>query len=314
MIATATARSQGVVHDAVRRGDGSCLGVLDGAAMKPRWSWVLWVVVASGCATARLVGQAPGCPRDPGIPRTLVLEPLFEVAEWQAGSKTEYARVVSPVLGGSDALGLWAAHASTAGSGAPTTIAISRQVREKPLFAQAPILSELHRRLFVSIQRLRPSWRVTSTSAVPTLAGPVRLVRTVISSSATVASDRAGKSLAFGFGLLLWPLQLYAARPVQETVLVGGTLERYEADASALPARLVRYPSQPDAAVSTVGMAPLRRAFDLEVEYEEGLLADEGPRTSVLLEGFVQRLAVAIVAIAEEPESTALPLSSPSPP
>jgi len=88
--------------------------------------------------------------------------------------------------------------------------------------------------------------------------------------------------------------------PVEETMRVFGILERFNVDAAVLPTRLVRYPSQPDFAVNLAGILSVRHEFGLDVAYEEGLLADEKPRTRVLVDGFVDRLASAVIAIVEE--------------
>jgi hypothetical protein len=45
----------------------------------------------------------------------------------------------------------------------------------------------------------------------------------------------------------------------------------------------------------------LRRPFGFDLTYEEGLLADQRPRTNVLLDGFIDRLASATIALVEEP-------------
>jgi hypothetical protein len=257
----------------------------------------------SGCATAKLA-QAPSVvSADPGVARALVLEPFFEAADWKTTLKTEYAQVSNPY-----ALG----YGSTGNTG-PTSVAITRQVQEKPLFARLAMLAEEHRRLLGAVQRLRPSWRVTSTSGASLLTGPVTVVRTVIEGSELTASDRTGKNLAFAFGLVLWPLEIYAGFPVEETQHVQGSLERYEADAKLVTGRLVRYPTQPDAAVNLAGLTPLRRPFGLDVSYTEGLLANELPRTAVLLDGFIDRLAAAVVALVEEQPADALPPPPPMP-
>ena len=135
----------------------------------------------------------------------------------------------------------------------------------------------------------------------PLLVGPVTVVRTVIDGNELVASDRTLKGLAFGFGLLIPPLQLIHIDPVHETQRVYGLLERFPLQGEALKARLVKYPSQPDFAVNLAGVQQVRREFGLDVEYTEGVLADEGPRALVLIDGFVDRLASATIALVEEP-------------
>ena len=151
------------------------------------------------------------------------------------------------------------------------------------------------------VQRLRPSWRVSSTSSLAALDGQVSIVRVIVRNSEIVQSNRAFKNLAFAFGLVLWPLQLFNIAPVTETQRVYGALERYLTDAQTAKARLVRYQTQPDSAFNASGYSPLGRSFGLDVTYEEGLLADEAPRKVVLPEGFAERLAAAVVALVEEP-------------
>lgn len=261
-----------------------------------RLALALLVALGSGCATAHLVGPPPVAAPDPGGARTVVLEPFFESAEWRTRQTTEYVQVSpNPLYGG-----YYGGYSSM-----PSTVALNRQVVEKPLFARVEVLADLHRRLLGELQKLRPSWRVTSTSGLPLIIGPVTVVRTVIAGNELTASDRTLKNLAFGFGFVIWPLEILAGFPVQETQRAWGALERYEGDAVALRARLVRYPTQPDSAVNLAGFTPLRHEFGLDVAYEEGLLASELPRTGVLIDGLVQRLAVAMVAIVEEPPPAA---------
>jgi hypothetical protein len=62
----------------------------------------------------------------------------------------------------------------------------------------------------------------------------------------------------------------------------------------------VKYATQPDFAVNFSGLPPRTQPFALDVEYEEGLFADESPRLGVLLDGFVEKLAFAIVTLIEE--------------
>lgn len=282
------------------------------SAGAPRLRWgraagaALLLTLASGCATARLVGDPPLATADPGVARTVVLEPFFESAEWRSRLTTEYVQVSpNPLMGYGYGYGGY--------SGMPSTVALNRQIVEKPLFARVEVLADLHRRLLGELQKLRPSWRVTSTAGLPLITGPVTVVRTVIGGNDLTSSDRTLKNLAFGFGFVIWPLEILAGFPVQETQRAIGALERYEADAEALRSRLVRYPTQPDSAVNLSGFTPLRHEFGLDVAYEEGLLANEFPRTGVLIEGLVQRLAVAMVAIVEEPPGAA-PAPAPPPP
>lgn len=275
---------------------------------------VLLLLAVTGCATAKLAQDRAFFPPDPGLPRTVVLEPLFEMADWQTSTRTEYAQVVgSP----------YSPYRSTALMGyggssySPTTVAVTREVQEKPLFARTEVMAEIHRRLLGELQRRRPSWRVTSTSGASALKGEVTVVRTIIEASPTAASDRALKNLALGFGFVIWPLQLIHIDPVHETVRVVGLLERFGTLGESLEQRLVRYPTQPDFAVNLSGLSALRRPFGLDVAFTEGVLANELPRAAVLIEGFVDRLASAVIAIVEEPPGPApalTPTPSPTPP
>ncbi len=272
--------------------------------------WFGLVTALSGCATARLTGEPPRVSPDPGVARTVILEPLFENAPLQRGTRTELARVSPSTLSPSP----YGYGTSGVGYGAPTTVPVQFTVNEKPLFAKPVVLAELHRKLLPELQKLRPSWRVSSTSGASTLSGTVAVVRTIIGGNFLVASDRPLKNLAFGFGLLLWPLEILAAQPVQETMKVLGSLERFQLDASAVAQRLVRYSSQPDAAVNLSGQTPVRHEFGVDVAYEEGLLASDLPRPGVLADGLVQALAAAIVALVEEPGGEAPPPALPPPP
>lgn len=255
---------------------------------------VLIAVLASGCATAKLVGERAFTPEDPRVARTVVLEPLFELAELQTSTRTEWATLGTGY--GSPGFGFGMTPLGAPGQ----TVAVTRTVQEKPFFAKPETLTEIQRLVLLEVQRRRPSWRVTSTAGAPLLSGPVTVVRTVIEGNETIATNRALKNLAFGFGLLIWPLQLVHVTPVEETVRVFGLLERFELESAGLSQRLVKYPSQPDFAVNLAGFTPLRRPFGLDLTYEEGLLADERPRPAVLVEGFVDRLASAVIALVEE--------------
>lgn len=249
--------------------------------------------LATGCATAKLVGPPSFTPDDPGNARTVIIEPFFELAELQTTTRTQYAQLSSSPygLGG---MGFGSTFPSS------NTVAITQQISEKPFFAKAATLAQLQTRVLAEVQRRRPSWRVTSTGGAPLLKGEVSIVRTIIQGNELVESNRTLKNLAFGFGLVIWPLQLVNISPVEETTRVFGILERFGVDANALSTRLVKYPTQPDFAVNLAGVQSVRREFGLDVSYEEGLLADERPRSTVLIDGFVDRLAAAMVAIVEE--------------
>jgi hypothetical protein len=265
--------------------------------MFARWSSMLCLLcLGSGCATARLVGDRAFTPEDPRVERTVVVEPLFELAELQTTTRTEFAQLSSSPYG----FGGMGSNFNSMNSMGGNTIALTREVQEKPLFAKHPMLVELQARVLAEVQRRRPSWRVTSTGGAGLLKGNVTIVRTVIQGNELVESNRSLKNLAFGFGLVIWPLQLVNLSPVEETMRVYGILERFNVDAAILPARLVKYPSQPDFSVNLAGIGSVRHEFGLDVAYEEGLLADEKPRTRVLVDGFVDRLAAAVIAIVEE--------------
>lgn len=253
-----------------------------------------------GCATAKLVSEPAFTPEDPNQPRSVVIEPLFEMAAPITMTFREDNPYATPPYGtGPNLYGiLGIARPGTSGF-VPANI--ERTVDEKPFFAQVPTLVELHRRLLAEVQRRRPSWRVTSTGGAQNLNGPVTVVRTIIEGNELVASDRAWKNIAFALGLVVPPFQFFNINPVEETVRVQGLVERFGLDATAVPARLVKYPTQPDSAVNLANVPSLRREFGFEFTYEEGLLADQRPRTNVLLDGFIDRLASAAIALVEEP-------------
>ena len=255
--------------------------------MKPA---VLSLLLASGCATAHLAGPVPITAPDPGDPRLVVVEPFFETAQWKTTVKTE----IATVMGGNPGIG------ATTGSPFAQDVAVQHTVTEKPLFARVAVLAEQHRQVLAEVQRLRPNWRVTSTSGVQVLTGPVSLVRVIVGDAEVVESNRPLKNLAFGFGLVIWPLLLATVSPVEETQRVYGVLDRYSLDVEQLKGRLVRYPSQPDFAVNTTNLPAMEREFGLDLSYEEGLLANEVPREGVLIRGFSLKLASAIVAMLEE--------------
>lgn len=259
----------------------------------PRLLPLLSLALSSSCATAKLVGDRAFTAEDPQIPRTVVIEPLFELAELQTTTRTEYA-----TLGSGYGNLVFGSAFNTTG---PSSVAITRQIQEKPFFAKPTTLVELQHRLLAEVQRRRPSWRVTSTSGSQLLKGNVTVVRTIIEGNDLVASDRTLKNLAFAFGLIILPLQFININPVEETVRVYGLVERFNVDATSLQTRLVKYPSQPDFAVNLANVPSLKREFGLDVTYEEGLLADERPRPKVLIEGFIDRLASATIALVEEP-------------
>ena len=257
----------------------------------------------TGCATARIIGPPIVTTPDRQQQRVVVIEPFFETAEW----KTEVLRVSSPLspfaptpMGAGSGISIGTAMSPGTGpiTGAGPTSELTQVV--KPLLAQVASLAAEHRLVLQHVQRLRPTWRVSSTSGLQAEGGPVTVVRTIIEKSEIVGTDRALKSTAFAFGLVLLPLQIYNFWPVTETERAYGKLQRYSTDAATVKARLVRYKTQPDSAFDATGIEPLDREFGLDMTYEEGLLADEAPRKVALIEAFSERLASAIVAIVEE--------------
>jgi hypothetical protein len=275
------------------------------------------LVAGSCCATAKLAQEKSVFPPDPGVERNVVLEPLFELADWKLTTRTDYAYVSPSHFGSAPGYAGYpgyGAYGSGYGSG---TMPVTTLVAEKPLFARNDVLVELQRRLLMEVQKRRPSWRVTSTGGANLLSGEAVIVRTIIEGNEVTVSDRTLKGLCFGVGLFLWPVLFCAAQPVEETEHVTGLVERFITTADVLRTRLVKYPTQPDYAVNVAGIAGLRRQFGLDVTYQEGVLANEGPRRGVLIEGLVDRLATAIIAVVEEPEvppAAPPPTPAPSPP
>lgn len=278
------------------------------------------LVASSGCATAKLAQEKSVFPPDPGVERNVVLEPLFELADWKTTTRTDYAYVSPGNYGGYPGYSGYqgyGAYGSGFGSG---TMPVTTLVAEKPLFARNDVLIELQRRLLMEVQNRRPSWRVTSTGGANLLSGEAVLVRTIIEGNEVTVSDRTLKGLCFGVGLIVWPLMFCAAQPVEETEHVTGLVERFTTTADVLQTRLVKYPTQPDYAVNVSGIPGLRRQFGLDVTYQEGVVANEGPRRGVLIAGLVDRLATAIIAVVEDPEVPAAPATAapptpaPSPP
>lgn len=215
-----------------------------------------------GCATATLVGQRPPLSTiEAGPPRTVVIEPLFERSELQISAPK------------------------------PT---------DKALYLRPQVRAAVFERLVATVTKLRPQWRVAAPGALAAITGPVVLVRTVLDTSELAESDRTLKNAAFAFGLVLLPLQILAAFPVEETQRTTGTLSRLKLDAAVLKDRLVKYATQADFAVNVAGHTPAQQPFSFDVTYEEGLFADESPRTAVLVEGLVEKLAYAIVTFIEE--------------
>lgn len=242
----------------------------------------LALLLCSACAPAKVVGPpilVPPQVRPP--PVVVVLEPFFENAPFDLKPRPK-------------------TYTSWSGVGPPQEVTVYQDVQEKPLFARIAALEVEHRIVLDEMRRLRPDWRIISTGELPSVEGPVRLVRVIIGDDEIVGSNRALLSVATAFGVVIWPLLLVNLQPVHEATQVQGTLTLYEANASELRARLLRYQTQPDFAVDTRGLAtPRVQPFAVDVEYEEGLFASNEKRGPVLLRGFSERLAPAVVALVE---------------
>lgn len=209
-----------------------------------------------------------------GPARVVVLEPVQEQAPWKR----------TPGGGGRD----------------PAT---APAASDKALFSRPATLAALHERLVKTVCALRPTWTVLAPSSAQERRRPLTVVRVSVGANELVASDRTLKNVAFAFGLVLLPLQLIAAMPVEETQRVTGQLEVAPVPAGGLGSRLVKFANQPDFAVNHAGLVVRAQPFALDIEYQEGLFADETPRPGVLLDGLVERLAFAVVTLIEE-EST----------
>ncbi|MBL8924492.1 MAG: hypothetical protein JNJ54_36925 [Myxococcaceae bacterium] len=281
--------------------------------------FLLCSVQLLGCATARLIGDRPPMtPLEAGPPRIVVVEPLFDRAEWKTTMRTEplnpstppdlvgmpsMTQAPNPFQPGSGALLATSgtgAYSSSGSAGRQNAWVAYRTVTEKPLFGRPETLAAIHERLLPVLKLLRPNWTFVAPGLAPTLTRDVVVVRTLIDGNEQVQSDRSLKNAAFAFGLVLLPLQILAAFPVEETQRVSGQLEKVPVDPKALAQRLVTHTTQPDFAVNLSGLPAKQQAFALDVQYEEGLFADETPRPGVLIDGFVEKLAWAIVAFVEE--------------
>ncbi|MGQ0505211.1 MAG: hypothetical protein ACT4TC_07800, partial [Myxococcaceae bacterium] len=179
-------------------------------------------------------------------------------------------------------------------TGFPRDVIVQREVAQKPVFARVPVLAQEHRAVLQKIQELRPTWTVVSTGQLPENTNVV-LVRTVVGISDLAGSDRTMKTLFTALGLGIPGLFLR----VNEVQHIEGGLSRFDAHSETLRPKLLRYPTQPDFAVDTRGLPVVNRRFGLEIEYREGVAANEQKRENVLVEDFVNRLAVAIVALVE---------------
>lgn len=234
-------------------------------------------------------------PIEAGPPRIVVIEPLFERAEWKTSTRTEF---VDAVTGSSTLASPIGQSVSPLGASQP--VVVTQTTTQKPLFGRPSILAAIHERLLPAVAALRPHWTIVAPGAAPTITRNAVVIRTVLDGNEVVESDRPLKNAAFAFGLVILPLQIFTAFPVEETQRISGQLEKVAIEPKALQQRLVKYATQPDFAVNLSGLRSRRQPFALDVQYEEGLFADETPRPAVLVEGFVERLAYAIVTLVEE--------------
>ena len=261
-----------------------------------------------GCATARLVGPGPSvlAPQAGAPSVSVVIEPFFENAQWKVSTEARMATVYpgssgyggmgyggyDPRYGGGAAYGPY-------GGGLPQDVTYYQQVASKPVYARPQVLAQEQAQVVAEVQRLRPNWRVYSTSALQQLQGPVTLVRVVVGELELLGSNRPAKRLAFIFGFICPPLWLFDIGPVRETQRVNGMLFRYQAESTVLKAKLLRYATQPDFAVDTRGLVPRQQPVAMDIEYQEGLFASDASREPVVVRGFTDRLAAATVALVE---------------
>lgn len=241
----------------------------------------LLLAACAGCSTARLTLRPPAVGADPGVRRSVVIEPFFEDSNWETRLTAETAQVYTY-------------------DGRVGEVMVYRKVAKKPVFARLPVLAEEQRAVIAELRRLRPSWQVLSPSELPPVNGPVSLVRVIVGPAELAGSNRPLKSLALLFGFILPPLWLFELGPVEEVQRVTGLLQRFDADAAELRGRLLRYPTQPDFAVDTRGLRPIDRPYMVDLEYQEGLWASEQAREPVLIAGFTRHLAAAVVRLIEQ--------------
>ena len=278
--------------------------------MKRRAALCLLAASSLGCNPAVLTGPPPpAIPLQTPPPLTVVIEPFFDTSGWK--TETHLEPLLTPngtTVGfgsGYGPYGPYGAYGSAFGP-YPDEVAITVQV--KNVFNRVDILAQEHAQVLSSVSRMRPKWRVESTAALQSLDGPVTLVRVVVGESEVIASDRSYKKTAFIFGIFIPPLLLLQIGGVDESQRVFGLLDRYQADALQLRPRLLRYQTQPDFAVDTRGLPPTAQPFGIELSYNEGVNASATARDTVLVQGFIERLATAIVALVEgvpKPSATA---------
>ena len=260
---------------------------------------------ALACNPAVLTGEpSPLIPPRLPPPVTVVIEPFFDSSAWRLETQLHEATVLAPagtsILAGTGPYGPgYYGSPSSAYGIYPADVTVAITVATKSVFNRVDILAQEHAQVLAEVARLRPAWRVRSTSALLSGEGPVKLVRVVIGETTVVSSDRTYKTVAFGFGIIIWPLLLLQIGGVDETERVYGLLDRYDSDALTLRPRLLRYPTQPDFAVDTRGLPRTAQPFGLDLAYNEGVASSSSAHDATLVQGFVQRLANAIVAVVE---------------
>ena len=259
----------------------------------------LLLVAGPGCNGAVLVGDPPPAvpPRIPP-PVMVVVEPFFDSSEWKLETQLQQATVLAPP-GAPYGPGSYYGSPYGPYGAYPTDVTVATTVPVKNVWNRIDVLAAEHAQVVAAVSQLRPTWVVRSTSALPVLSGPVKVVRVVVGESTVVDSDRSYKTIAFGFGIVIWPLLLLQIGGIDETQRVYGLLDLYQAEAADFRPRLVRYPTQPDYAVNTAGLPAFPQPFGLEISYNEGVAGSQSAHDTTLIKGFVQRLSVAIVALVE---------------
>jgi hypothetical protein len=244
---------------------------------------LLVVLFSTGCATAHLVGPPPAPPPPPrAAEKVLVLEPFFEDAEFEPFT------VQQTYTGYSGAMNQ------------PVPMVQTYRGEALPLFDRTRALAFEHLRAIQAARKLRPGWRVESTGALDSLAGPVTLVRVVVGQPRMTESNRTVKDLGLGFGFLILPL-LVEVTPVHEELQVPAQITVFRSSAQVLKPKRLRYETQPDDAIDTRGLEGQVKSIVVTLAYEEGVLADDEPRNRLLLETFSDRLAAEIVRAADVP-------------
>jgi len=255
-----------------------------------------------GCNGAVLVGEpSPAVPPRIPPPVTVVIEPFFDSSQWKLETQLYDATVLAPP-GAAYGPGYPGYYGSPYGPYGmyPTDVTVATTIPVKNVWNRIDVLAAEHAQVLAAVARMRPGWVVRSTGALhTTLTGPVKVVRVVVGESTVVDSDRSYKTIAFGFGIIIWPLLLLQIGGIDETQRVYGLLDLYQAEAADLRPRLVRYPTQPDFAVNTQGLPAYPQPFGLEISYNEGVAGSQSAHDTTLIQGFVQRLSVAIVALVE---------------